>query len=388
MTGPLVPRSDFPAADEVTYLNAASIALSPQVVRERVQEFERTVGGRGTVGFDDEAEARAYEGARAAGARLFGCTAADVAVTTSATEALNQIAWWLRPSEGDNVVSIDIDFPSVTYVWKRLAQDTGVEVRLTDVLDDPGSLAFGSIAALVDERTRVICVSHVQYGTGFAFDLHELADLTHAHGAVLVIDATQSAGMLPLDVARDDVDVMVAGSYKWLCAAFGAALCYVRPEIAERFLPPFVGWRSTVDPPNFDAVNMPLAPGVRAMEYSTVAYGSGMALGGAIEYLLDVGVERILEHDLRLTGRLVDGLREMGARFISPLQDGPSTAIVGARFPGVDARELHRGLSAADVFTSLRLDAVRFSPHLYNDERDVDRALEITERLVASIEKT
>lgn len=383
MAGPLVPRAHFPAADEVTYLNAASIALSPRVVREHVQEFERTVGGRGTVGFDDEAEARAYEGARAAGARLVGCTAADVAVTTSATEALNQVAWWLRPGEGENVVSIDIDFPSVTYVWKRLARDTGVEVRLTDVLGDPGSLTFGSIEELVDEHTRVICVSHVQYGTGFRFDLRALADLAHAHGALLVIDATQSAGMLPLDVGRDDVDVMVAGSYKWLCAAFGAGLCYVRPEIAERFLPPFVGWRSTVDPPNFDAVHMPLAPGVRAMEYSTVAYGSGMALGGAVEYLLDVGIERILEHDLRLTQRLVVGLRELGGRFISPLQEGPTTSIVGVRFPGKDARELHRHLSDADVFTSLRLDAVRFSPHLYNDDADIDRALEIVGRVVA-----
>lgn len=377
MTGPLVPRSHFPAADEVTYLNAASIALSPRVVREHVQEFERTVGGRGTVGFDDDAEARAYEGARAAGARLFGCLAQDVAVTTSATEALNQVAWWLRPRQGDNVVSIDIDFPSVTYVWKRLARDTGVDIRLTDVLGDPGSLTFRSIEELVDDRTRVICVSHVQYGTGFRFDLRSLADLAHAHGAVLVVDATQSAGMLPIDVRRDDVDVMVAGSYKWLCAAFGAALCYIRPEIADRFLPPFVGWRSTVDPPNFDAVNMPLAPGVRAMEYSTVAYGSGMALGGAVEYLLDVGIERIFEHDLRLAERLVVGLRELGGVFISPLEDGLMSSIVGVRIPGKDARDLHRSLSEADVFTSLRLDAVRFSPHLYNDDDDVDRALEV-----------
>lgn len=384
MTGPLVPRSHFPAADEVTYLNAASIALSPQVVREKVQEFERTVGGRGTVGFDDDAEARAYESARAAGARLFDCSAADVAVTTSATEALNQIAWWLRPGEGDNVVSIDIDFPSVTYVWQRLARETGVEVRLTDVIGDPATLTFGSIEELVDANTAAICVSHVQYGTGFRFDLRRLADLAHAHGALLIVDATQSAGMLPLDVRRDDVDVLVAGSYKWLCAAFGAALCYVRPELAERFLPPFVGWRSTIDPPNFDAVNMPLAPGVRAMEYSTVAYGSGMALGGAVEYLLDVGIERVFEHDLRLTNLLVTGLRDLGAEFITPLEDGLMTSIVGARFPGTDSRELHRRLGESDVFTSLRLDAVRFSPHLYNDERDAERALAVLGDLLSS----
>ena len=97
-------------------------------------------------------------------------------------------------------------------------------------------------------------------------DLRPLADLAHQNGALLVIDATQSAGMLPIDVRRDDVDVLVAGGYKWLCSAFGAALCFIRPQLAEGFVPPFVGWRSTVDPFDLDAVNMPLAPGVRAME--------------------------------------------------------------------------------------------------------------------------
>ena len=382
MAGSLVPRSHFPAADELTYLNAASISLVPESVRRTAQEFERTVGGRGTVGFDDDTEARAYEDAREAGAQLLGCSPADVAVTTSATEALNQVAWWLRPGAGTNVVSVDIDFPSVTYVWRRLAQETGLELRLTDVLGDPGSLSIGSIEELVDRDTAVVCVGHVQYATGFRFDLERLADLAHGHDALLVVDATQSAGMLPIDVRRDDVDVLVAGGYKWLCSAFGAALCFVRPELAERFIPPFVGWRSTVDPFDLDAVHMPLAPGVRAMEYSTVAYGSGIALGGAIRYLLEVGIDRILEHDLRLAGALVEGLRSLGASFISPLDPRLRTPIVGARFPGRDAAPLHQRLAERNVYTSLRLDAVRFSPHLFNDDADVERALSVLDELL------
>ena len=382
MSGPLVPRSQFPAADDLTYLNTASISLVPESVRQTVREFERTVGGRGTVGFDDDTEARAYEDAREAGATLLHCSPSDVAVTTSATEALNQIAWWLRPGAGTNVVSIDIDFPSVTYVWRRLARETGLELRLTDVLEDPGSLSSGSIEDLVDADTAVICVGHVQYATGFRFDLRRLADLAHGHDALLVVDATQSAGMLPIDVRRDEIDVLVAGGYKWLCSAFGAALCYVRPELAERFVPPFVGWRSTVDPFDLDAVNMPLAPGVRAMEYSTVAYGSGIALGGAVRYLLEVGLDRVFEHDLRLADGLVAGLRGLGASFITPLDRELLSPIVGARFPGRDAADLHRRLADRDVHTSLRLEAVRFSPHLFNDDADVERALRVLAELL------
>jgi len=377
MSGSLAPRSHFPAADELTYLNTASISLVPEVVRARIQEFERIVGGRGTVGFDDDTEAAAYEDARAAGARLLGCRPTDVAVTTSATEALNQFAWWLRPAAGSNVVTVDIDFPSVTYVWQRLSRDTGVEVRMTDVRDDPASLSVGSVERLVDRATSAICVSQVQYATGYRFDLGQLAELAHRNGALLIVDATQSAGMLPIDVATDDVDVLVTASYKWLCSAFGAALCFVRPELADGFVPPFVGWRSTIDPFHLDAVDMPLARGVRAMEYSTVAYGSGIALGAAIQYVLEIGVDRILEHDLRLASALVEGLRGLGASLISPLDRGLQTPIVGARFAGRDPEDLHRRLAERDVHTSLRLDAIRFSPHLFNTPGDIERALEV-----------
>jgi cysteine desulfurase / selenocysteine lyase len=382
VSGPLAPRDDFPAAREMTYLNAASIALSPETVKRAALGFETSIGGRGTEGFDDEAEARVYEGARAAGARLLGTDPACIAVTTSATEALGQVAWWLRPGAGTNVVSIDIEFPSVTYVWYRLAQESGVEVRLVQASRDPASLTLEDVAKLVDDRTAAVCVSHVQYATGHILDLGELSALAHAHDAVLVVDATQSAGMVPIDVAASDVDVLVSGGYKWLCASFGAALCYLRPELAERFVPTFVGWRSTVHPPAFDATRMPLATGPRAMEYSTVAYGSGIALGAAIEYLLGFGIDRILQHDLRLTARLEAGLRELGGDLLTPPEEDGRGSIVTARFPGHHAGRLADRLGERRVFTSPRLGGIRFSPHLYNDEDDVDRGLAELQRML------
>jgi selenocysteine lyase/cysteine desulfurase len=388
MDEPLAPRSDFPAADEATYLNAASIGLTPLPVQEEVLAFQREVGGRGTVGFDDDAETRAYEGAREAASLLIGAAApTDVAITTSITEALGQLAWWLRPGEGTNVVSVDIEHPSGTYPWMRLAEDTGTEIRLVPASADPLSFGLDDVAARVDDRTAVICVSHVQYATGHRMDLAALASLAHAHGALLVVDATQSAGMAPIDVVATDVDVLVAAGYKWLCGAFGAAICYMRPEIAARFRPPFVGWRSTVDPFAFDATRMPLAPGVRAMEYSTVAYGSGIALGAAVRYLLRFGVDSILAHDLRLSSRLMDGLAALDVAVLTPREEDRRGSIVLARFPGRDARRVHEQMTGAGVHTSFRLDGIRFAPHLYNHEADVDRALAELERILSSPEE-
>ena len=100
--------------------------------------------------------------------------------------------------------------------------------------------------------------------------------------------------------ARDDLDFLVSGGYKWLCGPFGAAICWLRPELREQFDPPFVGWRCTVDPYTFDSRTMPLAPTARSMEYSTMGYGSAVALGGALEYVIELGVDRVLAHDQAL----------------------------------------------------------------------------------------
>jgi cysteine desulfurase/selenocysteine lyase len=380
----LAPRSDFPVLEEFVYLNNASIGLAPEPVRATAKALDEQIGGRGTIGFDDEVEKLALDEPRRGVARLFGVTERDVAVTTNATEALNQIAWWLRPGEGENVVSFDIEFPSVTYPWLRLAEDSGVDVRLAPVLDDPGAISLELLAERVDERTKAICVSHVQYATGHRLDPRALSELAHAHDALLVLDVSQSAGVVPMELEAWDVDVVVSTGYKWICGPPGAGICYVRPELHEEFRPPFLGWRSTPDPPAFDATRIPLAEGVRRMEYSTPAYGSVVGLGAACEYLLDLGIERVLEHDQRLAALLMDGLEERGATVLTPRADEQRAGIVIARFPGRSGNDVFSKLDEARVIVSPRLGAVRFSHHVYNDESDVMRALEAIDGILAA----
>ena len=387
MTATLAPRADFPILSEVTYLNTASIALTPRPVRQAVEEFEGRLAGGGTVRFDDAAEASAYEPARNAAARLFNARPGDIGITTSMTEALCQIAWWLRPAAGSNIVAVDLDFPSVTYVWMRLARETGCEVRLVSALSDPAALSFDDIAALVDERTVAISVSHVQYATGLVLDVARLADLAHDHGALLILDATQSAGMVPLDVTATGADAVLAGGYKWLCASFGAAVCYLAPELAARFEAPFVGWRSVADQALFDATQLAPLHGARGLEYSTVAYGSGIALGAAIEYLLGIGVERILEHDRRLADLLLDGLARLGGDIITPRAEHLHAGIATARFPRRDCVRFAARLAAEGVHVSPRLGGLRYSAHFYNSDDDVARALDVTARILATPEQ-
>src|SRR5262249_3361561 len=157
----------------------------------------------------------------------------------------SQIAWWLKPGRGKNVVSIDIEFPSVTYPWLRVAQDTGCEVRLAQGQKDPASLSLGVVERLVDKKPSVICVGHVPDAAGHRLDPVKLASLAKALNAVLVLDATQSAGVLPLDVRQAKFHFLLSSAYKWLCGPCGAAFCYMHPEVWREFNPPFVGWHST-----------------------------------------------------------------------------------------------------------------------------------------------
>ena len=371
-----VELADFPAVADLTYLNTGSVGLVPRSVVQTVQQFDQRLALNGTTQFDEETELAVLNGTRRAAGRLFGVDPDNVALATSFTEAISQIAWWLRPGSGTNVVSTDVDFPSVTYPWHRIAGEFGCEVRLAPVSSAPQEFDLETLAGLVDDRTSVISISHVQYLTGHLLDVRALADLAHSHGALLVLDATQSAGQVPLDATAWGVDVMIAGSYKWLCGMFGAAACYLAPDVLERFDPPFVGWRSTVDPWSLDAQYLPLAKTARRMEYSTMPYGAGLALGSAIEYLLDLGVEAILEHNLALADRLIAGLDERGAHLLTPRAHGKRAGIVTARFEGLDGERVATDLTARGVIVSPRVGSIRFSPHFYNDAADIDTALE------------
>jgi cysteine desulfurase/selenocysteine lyase len=378
----LAPRAHFPHLEDVVYLNSGSIGLMPLPVQEAAAAFDRDIWMRGTTGFDEAAETACLEDARDAAALLLSANRDDVAIVKSATEAFGMVAWWVQPLEGTNIVTIDIEHPSTAYPWLRVARETGAEARLVRVWDDPASLSFEKLAEHVDEETSVIVVSYVQYSTGYRFVLKELADLAHAHGALLAVDATQAAGMAPIDVAADDIDILVAGGYKWLCGPFGAAVCWLRPELREEFDPPLVGWRSTVDPYTFDARTMPLAPTARSMEYSTMGYGSAVALGRALEYVNDLGVDRVLAHDQALAARLADGLRALGATVLTPDDDAHRGGIVTARYPGQDGEEVAGRLNDAGIIVSPRFGATRFSLHYFNDERDVDAALHVLATLL------
>jgi selenocysteine lyase/cysteine desulfurase len=370
----LVPREDFPALEEYTYLNAASISLMPRPALAEMGDYDKAILHAGTVSLDEEHEVMALDRARQAAARLLAVDEGSISIASSCTEAICQLAWAIRPK--GNVVSIDIEFPTVVYPWMRVAKETGAEVRLVQVFEDPAALSFDKVARLVDKDTSVICVSHVQYSTGFCLDLSLLAQLAHDHGALCIVDASQSAGVVPIDAQGSQVDAIVATGYKWLCGPFGAAFFYLSSSLFERLEPILVGWRCTGDMWNLDARSLTYAPDMRRFEFSTMSYSAAYGFAKAMEYLEKTPTGSVRSYCAELTDDLIKGLDRLDVEILSPRDSAHRGSIVTARFPGRDGERVAAELNKRGVIVSPRFGATRFSPHLFNSKEDIDRALE------------
>ncbi|HEX5461469.1 MAG TPA: aminotransferase class V-fold PLP-dependent enzyme [Steroidobacteraceae bacterium] len=371
----LVDLRNFPAAAKRTYLNSASVGLMYKPAEEAVTVWQRDIAENGTANFDDAAESRVFDELRGQFARLIGARPEDIAVGSSATELMASLAWAIAPGRGRNIVVVDIAFPSTVYPWARVCRHTGCALRWVTARGE--CVSQEEILAAIDADTAVVCLSHVEYGTGQRYDLGRIAEAAHARGALLVVDATQSAGAVPIDVGVECADALVTGSYKWLCGPFGVGLLYIAPRLQESLDPGIVGWRSHEQIYDLQATRLQYPAGAQRFEASTMAYGCAVGLTRSIAFVRQVGVECIWRHNCELADILIEALRSLGASITSPLSTAERTSIVCARLPGRDAKALVGQLGRCDIVVSARREGIRFSPHLYNGAADVSRTLAV-----------
>jgi selenocysteine lyase/cysteine desulfurase len=378
---PLVAPDDFPASRQSTYLNTASVSLMYAGAERAVVEWTRDLASHGTIHFDEAAEEGVFARLHAAAAQMLNCRADDIAVGSSATELLSSLAWAVARGPESNVVSTALAFPSTVYPWARVARSTGCEMRLARGRDD--RVGIDDLARLIDRKTAVVCLSDVEYSTGQRHDVARVAEIAHAHDALLVVDATQSAGSFPIDVGAWGVDALVCASYKWLCGPFGVAVMYLAPHLQHDLDPGLVGFRSHREMWDLRADRLDLPETARRFEFSTMAYGCALGLAESIGYLMRIGLDRVAAWNRRLADLLIEGLRTCGGTIVPPLNDRERTSIVAVRFADAGAAVLAEHLNRARIVVSARGEVLRFSPHLYNDEADVARALEEIDRILA-----
>ena len=367
---PLVSPSDFPSASTFCYLNAANVSLTYSKAKTANEKWFEDVSINGSNNFTEKKEESAFDQLHKTAADIIRAEPYEIAGGSSATELLSSLAWSISPKKGENIVSTSSAFPSTVYPWSRVAATTGAEIRLAE--SKKGSSTTDAIRSLIDENTSVVCISHTEFSNGYTYDLEKLSELTHKKGAILVVDATQSAGAIPIDVKKSRIDVLVAGSYKWLCGPFGSAFMYIRHNLAKRLNPGLVGFRSHKNMWDLDATRLRYNDNTSKFEFSTLAFGCILGLAESLHYLNGIGIENIYRYNFFLTDCLIDGLKKADAKIISSDRSNYRSPIITAKFKNKDSESMINDLRYAKIFVSQRKEWVRFSPHFYNTLEDIE----------------
>jgi len=241
-------------------------------------------------------------------AALIGAKAEEVALVHSTSEGVAIIANGLSYEKGDNIVTCDLEFMSNLFPWQALARRHRLELRTVRNCD--GKLSMQDFSDAIDERTRIVAVSYVQYSNGFKINLEELSKITHENGAYLLTDAVQAVGQMPVDVAKLEVDFLATSGYKWLLSPISTGFLYVRSELLDVVWPTIVGYRSDEKPFEFGFREFHPAATARRYEDGQLNFPGFAGMKESIALLQEVGIEAICKSVLVLTDRLISGVEQ------------------------------------------------------------------------------
>ena len=355
------------------YLNHAGVSPAPARVVRAVQEAA-ALSAQDPLGFFLDGVVAWCASARGRLARLMGVPAEHLALVKNTGHGLSLVADGLRLAPGDNVVSVTCEYPSVVYPWYAQA-DRNIETRLVTPRAD-GTFTPDDLAAVMDNKTRVLTLSWVQFGTGFRCDLAACAALAHAHSALFVADVIQGLGVLPLEAENWGVDIAVTGAHKWLMAPGGTGGLYIAPHALEQMRLVNMGAGAVVDVAKFDPLDFNVKPTAQRYEEGT-PNGLGLAgLDAALSLLAEVGTEAIAAHVLSLAAHAAEKLEAKGYQVTSPRADHQRAGLVMFQHPTHTNEAVLQALTEAGVTAAVRGGKLRFSPHFYNTHEEIERAVE------------
>lgn len=367
--------AEFPVARRWAYFDHAAVAPLPRRSGDVLRAWAEEQENHGVVHWS--AWERELEAIRADLARLIGAHPDEIAFVNSTTQGLGLVAEGFPWREGDNVVTAEDEYPSNIYPWMNLASRG---VRLRTVPGRDGRIWPEDLAAAMDDRTRVLTISHVEWASGFRNDLDALAELAHARGAALCVDAIQGLGPLTLDVARTPIDFLAADGHKWLLGPEGAGFLFVRREWIERLRPLGVGWHSVTTSYNTPGIHFTLKPSAQRWEGGSFNMPGLQAFGASVGLVLELGPEAVSRRILERAEAVRERARRAGWTVAGSDRPGDRSGIVALTRPGSDPDAVARDLRQRGIALSSRRGRVRVSPHVYNNDEDLDRLAEALAR--------
>ena len=349
-------RDQFPVTEKLIYLNHAAVAPLCRRSAEAMKNLADDVMLHGACHYDQWLDA--YQGVRVAAARLIGAERTEIAIVKNTSEGIATVALGLDWRAGDKVVAFREEFPANYFPWKRL-ESIGVQVEWLSVTD--------SLEA-VDEAARgarLLAISFVQYLSGHRADLDAIGEICHRRGVLFFVDAIQGLGAFPLDVRKSRIHALSADGHKWLLGPEGCGILYVQQELQDSIEPVEFGWTNVAAFNDYASRDMVLRPDAGRYECGTLNTIGCFGLRAALDFILEVGVDKIAPAVVQLSDAVAEGAQRKGYALCTPRTRETGAGIVSLRKADIDSRWIVRQLKEKGFIAAPRQGWVRVSPHFY-----------------------
>jgi kynureninase len=367
-------RGEFPILERTTYLVSNSLGAMPRAVPDRLAEY-----------VDEWAElgVRAWAGEHGwwrkpvdVGneiAPLIGAEPGEVVMVPNVTIGQATVLSALDyAAPRDTIVMTELDFPSVRYVYDALAQRLGARIVVVPS-EDGMTIDTGRLLGAIDERTRLVAISHVLFRSAFIMDAEAICRRAHEVGAFVSLDAFHSVGVMPVDVKRLGADFLTGGVLKWLCGGPGGCFLYTAPSVAQRLTPALTGWQAHARPFAFEKTMTYADDAFRWLSGTPVIPALFAAMEGP-RIVRRAGIERIRAKSIRQTNRLIELADAHGYRVTAPRDPAQRGGTVAFDVP--HGYEVAETLLANDVLVDYRPNAgIRVAPHFYTSDEELERVV-------------
>jgi cysteine desulfurase / selenocysteine lyase len=375
LTNEALRRHEFPVARDKIFLGHAGVCPLPRRVADAITECAR----QATLGDQEAFVLHRLDDARKLAAQLLNCQPDEVALVGPTSLGLSLVASGLNFRKGDNILIYHDDYPSNVYPWMALAEK-GVQVRLLNTRG-LGVIRPVDVMGQVDENTRLVALASCHFISGYRLEHQAIGKFLRERGILFCLDGIQTLGAFP--TTAEHVDFLAADAHKWLLGPCGAGILYVRRDLQEKLNPPIYGWNN-VRNPNFVAQEqIVFRSGAVKYEAGTQNLLGLVGLIAALEIALEVGPENIAAELLRKRALLLPALQKKGFTVLNAeAKPENASGIVTFFQPSKNMTALNQQLSDAGVIASLRTDRkgqnyIRFSPHFYNTDAELQRVVEL-----------
>jgi selenocysteine lyase/cysteine desulfurase len=362
-------RDRFPILQKKVYLNSCSQGALSIDVRQAYESYLRDWDEKGSPW---EVWVERGEAARQAFAGLVNAGPDEVAVCTSVSAGVSALASALDFSgERNKVVISDFEFPTIGQIWH--AQE-GRGAKVVHVPAAGNIIPTERFAEAIDERTKIVSITHICFRNGSRLDVPAIIELAHRQGVLVLLDSYQALGTFPIDVKTLNVDFLAGGTLKYLLASSGLAYLYVRQDLIPTLQPTSLGWFSQANIFAMDIYANTPSPTARRFEAGSPPAPNIYAGVAGINLIQSIGLEKIEAHIREITGAIKEGAMQRGFTLVSPVDPARHGALITLR--SHDVTQLVKRLEEDDIITSSRDNNLRISPHIYNNLADVDRLLD------------